>query len=160
MRRHPVFRQGEKLEARDGVAAETAYRKAIERDPKFAHAYLDLCAMLGESHHAQAAVSLYDGAIVACPDLALVRFNRALALEDVGRLDEAMASYERSLTLDPSLADAHFNIARLKERRGDSQSALRHLKAYRRLQPCWQLALPCELPKCFHFAGWSCPLAK
>jgi len=32
------------------------------------------------------------------------------------------------------LADAHFNIARLKERLGDSQSALRHFNAYRKLQ--------------------------
>lgn len=129
------FRQGEMLEARDGVAAEAAYRKAIELDPSFADAYLNLGAMLCESQHAQAAVSLYDGAVLACPHSALVRFNRALALEDVARFDDAVVSYELSLTLDPSLADAHFNIARLKEKLGDSQSALRHFNAYRRLQP-------------------------
>ncbi len=128
------FRQGEKLEAQDGLAAQDAYRKAIELDPSFADAYLNLGAMLCEGQHCEAAVSLYDSAIEACPTSALIRFNRAVALEDLGRLEQAVASYELSLKLDSSLADAHFNIARLKDRLGDSQSALRHLSAYRKLQ--------------------------
>ena len=127
------FRQGESLEAKDAVAAQAAYRKAIELDPSFADAYLNLGAMLCEAQHGDAAVSLYDSAIVACPQSALIRFNRAIALEDLGRFEEAVSSYEMSLDLDPSLADAHFNIARLKERLGDSQSALRHFNAYRKL---------------------------
>ena len=128
------FRRGEKLEAKDGAAAQAAYRRAIELDPSFADSYLNLGAMLCEAQHFNVAVSLYDSAIVACPNSALIRFNRAVALEDLGRLEEAVSSYERSLKLDPSLADAHFNIARLKERLGDSQSALRHFNAYRKLQ--------------------------
>lgn len=128
------FRQGESLEAKDGVAALAAYRKAIELNPSFADAYLNLGAMLCEAKHCEAAVSLYDSAIAACPKSALIRFNRAVALEDLCRLEEAVASYELSLKLDPSLADAHFNIARLKDRLGDSRSALRHLNAYRNLQ--------------------------
>jgi tetratricopeptide (TPR) repeat protein len=128
------FRQGEKLEAKDGAAALAAYRKAIELDPAFADAYLNLGAMLCEAQQGDAAVSLYDSAIIVCPNSALIRFNRAVALEDLGRLEESVSSYELSLKLDPSLADAHFNIARLKERLGDSQSALRHFNAYRKLQ--------------------------
>lgn len=128
------FRRGEKLEAKDGLAALAAYRKAIELDPSFADAYLNLGAMLCEAQHWDAAVALYDSAIVACPKSALIRFNRAVALEDLGRLEEAVSSYEFCLKLDPSLADAHFNVARLKERLGDSRGALRHFNAYRRLQ--------------------------
>jgi tetratricopeptide (TPR) repeat protein len=79
-------------------------------------------------------VTLYDEAVLHCPDAPLIRFNRAVALEDLGRVEEAIASYETSLKLDPSLADAHFNIARLKERSGDARGALRHFNAYRRLQ--------------------------
>ena len=128
------FRRAEKLETIDGVAAQAAYRKAIELDPSFADAYLNLGAMLCEAQHFDAAVSLFDSAIVVCPNSALLRFNRAVALEDLGRFEEAVSSYELSLKLDASLADAHFNIARLKERLGDSQSALRHFNAYRNLQ--------------------------
>ena len=128
------FKQGESLEAKDGSAAIAAYRQAIEMDPTFADAYLNLGAMLCEAHKCEEAVSLYDSAIVACPKSGLIRFNRAVALEDLGLLDEAVVSYELSLTLEASLADAHFNIARLKERLGDSKGALRHFNAYRKLQ--------------------------
>ena len=128
------FRQGEQLEAKDDVAAQAAYRKAIELDPLYEHAYLNLGAMLFEAQDLDASVSLYDTAILACPNSALMKFNRAVALEDLGRHEEAISSYELSLELDASLADAHFNIARLKERLGDSQSALRHFNAYRKLQ--------------------------
>jgi len=128
------FRQAEKLEMEDVDAAEAAYRKAIELDPSFENAYLNLGAILCEAQHNEAALALYDIAIAACPGSALIRFNRAVALEDLGRLDEAVSSYELSLELDSSLADAHFNIARLKEKLGDSQSALRHFNAYRKLQ--------------------------
>lgn len=128
------FRQGESLEAKDAAAALAAYRQAIETDPTFADAYLNLGAMLCEARKCEEAVSLYDSAIVACPKSALIRFNRAVALEDLGLLDEAVVSYELSLTLEASLADAHFNIARLKERLGDSKGALRHFNAYRKLE--------------------------
>lgn len=43
------FRQGEKVEAKDAAAALAAYRKAIELDPTFADAYLNLGAMLCEA---------------------------------------------------------------------------------------------------------------
>jgi tetratricopeptide (TPR) repeat protein len=128
------FTQGERLEASDRGAAQAAYRRAIELDPSLADAYLNLGAMLCEDERYQSAVTLYDDAMTTCPDCALIMFNRAVALEDLGRFDEAVSSYKQSLELDSSLADAHFNIARLQERLGDSQGALRHFNAYRQLQ--------------------------
>lgn len=130
-----LFEQGERLEMQDSVAATAAYREAIKADPAFVDPYLNLGAMLCEAQQCEAAVRLYDEAVLTCPDSSLIRFNRAVALEDLGRTDEAIASYEISLKLDSSLADAHFNIARLKEQLGDARSALRHFNAYRRLQP-------------------------
>jgi tetratricopeptide (TPR) repeat protein len=128
------FQRAERLEAEDLDAAQAAYRRAIELEPCFENAYLNLGAMLCEARRSDAAMALYDSAIAACPASSLIRFNRAVALEDLGRLEEAVSSYELSLELDSSLADAHFNIARLKDKLGDSQSALRHLNAYRKLQ--------------------------
>ena len=65
----------------------------------------------------------------------LVHFNRATALEDVGRPHQAVAAYERALALDPRLADAHYNLGVLLEQLGDHQGSLRHLNAYRRQRP-------------------------
>ena len=130
-----LFKLGEKLEASDRDASAKAYQQAIDADPAYIDAYLNLGAMLCEAQHCEAALALFDSAITRGADSALVRFNRAVALEDLDRLEDAVASYEISLQLDPSMADAHFNIARLKERAGDTRSALRHFSAYRRLQP-------------------------
>jgi tetratricopeptide (TPR) repeat protein len=79
-------------------------------------------------------VALYDEALRRRPDEALLHFNRAVALEDQGRLVDALESYNTSLRLAPELADAHYNAARLHEQLGDAKKALRHLNAYRRLE--------------------------
>ncbi len=68
------------------------------------------------------------------PEVALLHFNRAVALEDLERYREALMAYDRCLTLDPGLGDAHFNAARLHDHLGDEKKAIRHFSAYRRLQ--------------------------
>ncbi len=125
---------GTALESSDKAAAEAAYRRALERDPGYANAFINLGALLCEAERCGEAVVLYDEAIRRCPDHALLYFNRAIALEDQGRLSDALASYESGLRLDPGLADAYFNAARLYEQRGDGKQALRHFGAYRRLR--------------------------
>lgn len=130
-----IFAAGARHDADgDPVAAEHDYRRALALDPSLADAWLNLGALLCEQGHCTEAVVLFDAAIDRCPQAALLHFNRAIALEDVGRDAEALASYERCLALEPTLADAHFNAARLQEKLGDARGALRHWSAYRRLQ--------------------------
>jgi len=64
---------------------------------------------------------------------ALLHFNRAVALEDLGERERAMQAYEAALELDPSMADAHYNLGLLLEGAGDGKGALRHFSAFRRL---------------------------
>jgi tetratricopeptide (TPR) repeat protein len=129
------FGRGEKLEEADAkAAAERAYRRAVAIAPDYADAWLNLGAMLCEADRCGEAAELYDEALGHCPDEALLHYNRAIALEDLDRIGEAIASYETCLALAPEIADAHFNAARLYERSGNAQKAVRHLSAYRRLQ--------------------------
>lgn len=127
------FTEGEQLEGTDSVAAEAAYREALTAAPAHAHAALNLGALLCESGRGAEAVDLYDQAIALSPAQPLLHFNRAIALEDQHRDREALASYQRCLQLAPDLADAHFNAARLHDKLGERQGALRHYSAYRRL---------------------------
>ncbi|ALV06363.1 tetratricopeptide repeat protein [Roseateles depolymerans] len=129
------FQQALHLEASDAAAAEAAYRQAIALDPCLDVAYVNLGALLCESHRCKEAVTLYDRALAHCGDTPLIHFNRATALEDTGRLHQAVQAYERALVLDPGLADAHYNLSVLMERLGQTQASLRHLSAYRRLHP-------------------------
>jgi tetratricopeptide (TPR) repeat protein len=128
-----IFAAAEDLEEADPAAAQAAYRQVLALAPAHAHAYLNLGFMLCEAGKCEAAVSLYDEAVLHCPDDPLIHYNRAVALEGLDRVPEALASYEECLRLAPALADAHQNAALLYAREGQKQLAIRHFSAYRRL---------------------------
>jgi tetratricopeptide (TPR) repeat protein len=128
------FAEAEKLELTDRQAAEAAYREALTMAPAHSRAALNLGALLCDAGRFAEAVELYDLAIESDKNDALLYFNRAIALEDLHRDQEALKSYERCLQLAPELADAHYNAARIHERLGHAQSAVRHYSAYRRFQ--------------------------
>jgi tetratricopeptide (TPR) repeat protein len=125
----------EELRTSDTKGAEQAYRKAIALSPQpFYAAYVDLGALLCEHKgHCEDALQVFDEALSHFPEDSVLHFNRAVAFEELGRLEDAERSYMRCLELDPSYADAHHNLAILLETRGDQQGLLRHLSAYRRL---------------------------
>ena len=130
-----MFERALSLEATDARAAESAYLQALALSPRLEDAWLNLGAMWAAAGRYRELLRLSDAALEHCDDSALLHFNRGVALDHLERPDEAAASYERSLALDPTLADAHFNLARLREEAGDQRAALRHLNAYRRLEP-------------------------
>lgn len=122
--------------AADPAGAEAAYRRVLALDPRCCTAYVNLGALLCDTHRSEEAVALYDEAFEACgDDTPLMHFNRAIALEDLDRPWQAVFAYKRAVALDAAMADAHYNLAALLERLGDYQGALRHLSAYRRLHP-------------------------
>lgn len=129
------FALGEQFTHTDVVGAEQAYRKALELAPApHYHAYTNLGVLLCEAEtRREEALSVFDQALEHFPDDALLQFNRAVVLEELKRYDGAVEAYGRCIELDPAHADAHFNLARLSEIRGDKQSLVRHLSAYRRL---------------------------
>ena len=116
--------------------AARAYRRLLSQSPSHIDAAINLSALLCESGHCAAALAVADRAIAAGGErTALLHFNRAIALEDLpGRDVDSQQAYLRCLELDPMLADAHYNLARLHEKHGHKQAALRHFSAYRRLQ--------------------------
>jgi len=128
-----LFAQAETLETSDVAAAKRIYGKAIALAPDFMDAYLNLGAIMCEQGDCDGAVRLFTKAIERNPKEPLLYFNRAVALEDLNRFGEALKSYDLALQLDPNLADAHFNAGRLYVVLGNSQGAIRHYSAYRRL---------------------------
>lgn len=122
------------LEASDPDAAEAAYRKALQLDPQFLAAYVNLGCLLQARGQAAAAEQVYRQALARFAREPLLHFNLGTALEDLGRLDAAARAYAQALALDAGFADAHYNLARICEARGRTQEAIRHLASYRRLQ--------------------------
>jgi tetratricopeptide (TPR) repeat protein len=121
------------LEEADPARAREAFEKAVSLDPGHADALIDLGRLAHAAGEVIRGAACYAEALRVRPDDAVAAFNLGVALEDLGREEAAKAAYERALGIDPACADAHYNLARLADRRGDQQLAIRHLAAYRRL---------------------------
>ncbi|MCC6533427.1 MAG: tetratricopeptide repeat protein [Burkholderiales bacterium] len=119
-------------EAPDDACAH--YRRAIECDPGYLNAYLNLGCLLHERKRMVEAEQVYRDALATCADQGVLWYNLGVLHEDLGRIDAAVQSYRAALGHDPELADAHFNVARLYAALGRAQDALRAYNEYRRLQ--------------------------
>jgi tetratricopeptide (TPR) repeat protein len=110
--------------------ARSGYEAVLQADPHHLEARINLGRLLHEAGLLREAEAVYRG---AAQREALLTFNLAVLLEDLGREPDAIKAYRETLAMDPGFADAHFNVARLYERAHDPQSSLRHLLAYRRM---------------------------
>ena len=127
------FDKGLQLEDTDPKAAQAAYEQAVQLEPGYAAAWINLGRLLHTRHDEKKAELVYRRALQECGADSVLLFNLGVVLEDLGKLDEAINAYQSAITEDPALADGHFNLARLYEAQGKEQHALRHLGQYRRL---------------------------
>lgn len=127
------FERAAAIEASDPEAACAAYRRAIEADPDYRDAYVNLGRLLHERGRLAEAALVYRQAIDRLGRDATLLFNLGVLREDLGDRDDAIASYRAAVELAPDLADAHFNLARLYEASGAQRDALRHWSAFRKL---------------------------
>jgi tetratricopeptide (TPR) repeat protein len=129
-----AFERGLALETTDPDAACEAYRRALEAEPAHRDAYVNLGRLLHERGRLDAAENVYRDGLRHCGADAMLCFNLAVLQEDRDRPREAIASYRAAIAAMPDFADAHFNLARLCERQGLAQEAVRHLSAFRKLK--------------------------
>jgi len=119
------------LEAEDVAKAETAYREALQADPGFGDAYVNLGYLLHIAGRNDEAVDIYRDGRAHVPGNALIPFNMGVALEELQRFGDALESYEVAIKTDRSFADAYYNSARLNEKLGHFKAAIRRYKEYR-----------------------------
>jgi tetratricopeptide (TPR) repeat protein len=112
-----------------------AYRKAIELNPNAAGALVNLGTIAFRAQRLQDATIYYQRAIEADPRYPLAHFNLGNVYDEMGQLDPAREQYELALRLNPAYADAHFNLALVAERKSDHLRAVKHWKAYLKLDP-------------------------
>jgi len=124
------FERALDLEESDEAAARSAYEACLALDERHVEARVNLGRLLHLKGRLREAEQVYRGIDTA---EALLSFNLAVLLEDLGREAEAAAAYREALAQDPGLPEAHFNLARLHEQAKRPKDALRHLLAYRRL---------------------------
>jgi len=127
------FERGLALEQKDVAAACSAYRRALECDPRLGDAYINLGRLAHEGGDIGEAARLYRLALECSPNDAIAHYDLALALEDLHNGNEAVSHYQRAIAIDPEFADAHFNLGRLLERLGRRTQAMQHLLTYKKL---------------------------
>jgi tetratricopeptide (TPR) repeat protein len=62
-------------------------------------------------------------------------FQRGLAAQQAGRIDDAIAAYRKAIRVNPGLAPAQFNLGQLLRQRGDYEQAAHCFDGAARLRP-------------------------
>ena len=78
----------------------------------------------------EAALTSYRLAFRDNPGDSRILLNMAIAFTKTGQPDEAIRHYKRALELDDTLGGAHYGVAFLLLKRGDTQPAAEHLRAF------------------------------
>ena len=82
---------------------------ALRRDRGFFEAWAGLGFVYRRTHRSAQALAAYDQAVALRPHDVESITNRAIALQDLGRVDEALAAYDAALALKPDFPLARFH---------------------------------------------------
>jgi tetratricopeptide (TPR) repeat protein len=127
---HGVSLEEDPLSAAEAIAS---YQKVLKLDPDYAPAHINLGTLYYNQSDYEQAEAYYRKAIEADPRYALAYFDLGNVLDETQRVDEAIAAYKAALQLAPTYADAHYNLALAYERSRQPRLALRHWRAYLKL---------------------------
>lgn len=98
-------------------------QEAVRITPNHLGARVDLGGALSATGQNAAAMTAYNDAVKAFPNLPLVYNNRGFFQQSIGRLDEAILDFTKALELDPQFIEAISNRGYVQMNRGDYESA-------------------------------------
>ncbi len=130
-----LFARGIALEEEPSTQTEAIalYEKVLEMEPQHAAAHINLGTLFYNRQDYGKAEHHYRAAIEADPRYALAYFDLGNVLDETGRVPEAIKAYSTALVLAPTYGDAHYNLALAYEKMKQPRNALKHWRAYVRL---------------------------
>ena len=130
-----LFARGIALEEDPNTQAQAiaVYQKVLELDPAHAAAHINLGTLYYNRQEYPLAEKHYRQAIEVDQRYALAYFDLGNVLDETGRVPEAIQTYNTALQLAPTYADAHYNLALAYEKIKEPRKALRHWRAYVKL---------------------------
>ena len=130
-----LFASGIALEEDPNSQAQAIaiYQKVLELDPAHAAAHINLGTLYYNRQEYPLAERHYRHAIEVDQRYALAYFDLGNVLDETGRVTEAIQTYITALQLAPTYADAHYNLALAYEKVKEPRKALRHWRAYVKL---------------------------
>ncbi len=123
----------EKLKNEDIEGALEDFNKAIEKDPKYAEAYLNRGFVYGNTGELKKALADFDKAIALDSGYVEAYYNRGFIYGYFEEYEKSMADYSRVIELNPKDAEAYINRALIRSRLGDREGELADLKEAARL---------------------------
>jgi tetratricopeptide (TPR) repeat protein len=122
--------------AGDLAEARKSLERAVQIDPTFTRARLELAGVLEESEDFQASAATYRELSRSQPNDVSLHFHLAVTARKAGLVDEAITEYQTTLRLDPSLSEAHYNLAVLYVREKQApELAAQSFKRFLELDP-------------------------
>ena len=130
-----LFAQGIALEEDPNaqVQAIAVYQRVLELDPEHAAAHINLGTLYYNRQDYRLSEKHYRSAIEIDPRYALAYFDLGNVLDETGRVTEAIQAYNTALQLAPTYGDAHYNVALAYEKVREPRKALKHWRAYVKL---------------------------
>ena len=130
-----LFARGITLEEDPGNQAQAMemYEQVLELDPDHAAAHINLGTLHYNRQEYALAEKHYRRAIEVDARYALAYFDLGNVLDETGRVAEAIQTYPTALQLAPTYADAHYNLALAYEKMKEPRKALKHWRAYVKL---------------------------
>jgi tetratricopeptide (TPR) repeat protein len=115
------------------LEAISVYQKVLEMEPEHAAAHINLGTLYYNRQDYPQAERHYRRAIEIDPRYSLAYFDLGNVLDETGRVAEAIQTYKTALQLAPTYADAHYNLALAYEKMKEPRRALKHWRAYVKL---------------------------
>lgn len=132
---HDWFARGIAMEEHPSTHDEAirSYLQVLEMEPEHAAAHINLGTIYYNRQDFTSAEKHYRLAVEADPRYALAYFDLGNVLDETGRIPDAVVAYGTAIQLAPTYADAHYNLALAYERLRLPRKALRHWRAYVKL---------------------------
>lgn len=129
--RNDLFQTATELEQNGEIAHASMIYEALSSTD--ARAALNLGTIHYKRGKFERAEELYRRATTVAPDYALGFYNLGNALDELKYTVEATEAYETAIRLDPRCLDAHYNLALSLDATGERRRAVKHWRAYVRL---------------------------
>ena len=130
------FRAGLEAQQRGALNdAESAYRRAIELDPRYVDALVNLGAVFSRLGREAEALRCYERALEIDPAMSAARVNLGLAHYRAGRLAPALDAFRTAHAADPSRLQVRQLLGLVLADLGKDAEALPHLEASAQASP-------------------------
>ncbi|MGD9141941.1 MAG: tetratricopeptide repeat protein [bacterium] len=122
------------------MEARLNYEKALELNPKFNKARINLAMLYAETADPDTALALLAEALAIDPKDPKAYNNIGMINYSKGNMDGAVKAYSRSIEIDPDNAESHYNLGLAFAESGLLVEALREWRVVLELEPEGELA--------------------